>query len=36
MTEVEGTALCTCPKCGEEFEEEVTIDVEPEECEIDH
>ena len=36
MTEFEGTAVCTCTKCGEEFEQEVVIDVEPEEHEIDH
>ena len=36
MTEFEGTALCNCPKCGEEFEQEVTIDDEPDESEIDH
>ena len=35
MTEFEGTATCTCPMCGEEFEEEVVIDVEPEDFEID-
>ena len=29
MTEFEGVATCTCPKCEHEFEAEVTIDVEP-------
>jgi len=29
MAEFEGVAQCTCPKCGEEFEQDVTIDVEP-------
>ena len=31
MSEFEGVATCTCPKCGSEFEQDVTIDVEPQE-----
>ena len=29
MTEVSGKAVCTCPQCAYEFEQEVTIDVDP-------
>ena len=29
MTEFSGMASCTCPNCNKEFEQEVTIDVEP-------
>jgi len=29
MAEFEGVATCVCPKCECEFEQEVTIDVEP-------
>ncbi len=29
MAEFEGKAQCQCPKCGEEFEQDVVIDVEP-------
>ena len=31
MTEFEGVATCTCPHCDHEFEQEVTIEVEPQE-----
>lgn len=31
MAEFEGVATCTCPKCKHEFEQDVTIDVEPQE-----
>ena len=29
LSEVSGKAVCTCPQCGYEFEQEVTIDVDP-------